>query len=175
MCNKKNNSDLTQNTNGFTLIELLTSTAIIAILTTLLIANYHQYKKNSKLNFAVSQVETDIRRTQNLALSSKIDKFTNKVPKGGWGIYLTKDSNKYYTFADEDGDHTYSAGDNITATSTLADGITLNDDLIVVYEPPSPKTYINGDPSIDSKSISLSDGTSTSTITVNRYGLIQAD
>ncbi len=171
----KNNLVLIQNTNGFTFIELLTSITIIAILTTLLIVNYHQYKKSSKLNFAASQIETDIRRAQNLALSSKIDKFTNKVPKGGWGIYFIKDSNKYYIFADEDGNYTYSDKDNIIATSTLADGISVENNLTVVYEPPSPKTYINGNASTNMGTIKISDGKNNSTITVNRYGLIQIE
>ncbi|NCQ16135.1 prepilin-type N-terminal cleavage/methylation domain-containing protein [Candidatus Falkowbacteria bacterium] len=171
---KKNSS------KGFTLIELLVSILIITTMTGLFLVNYHNTNKRSELNIEKQKLASNIRLAQNYSLGSKTYNGTN-VPTGGWGVHFTMtDSGKYIIFADIDGDQAYDLNEAME-TKTLPSGVTINSlspagAVDIIFLPPNPTVYINGLVSADAQ-IQLKENinNSTAVVTVNFFGLIDAD
>ena len=80
---------------GFSLVEALVVISIIALLTTLVLANYRQGQQKSVLNSATQRLAADLRRAQNSALAVKTEK--EGMPACGYGIY-TPSANQYQLF-----------------------------------------------------------------------------
>jgi len=77
--------------NGFTLLEITVVVAVIALLSTIFLANYHGGDKQYALLRASHKLSQDLRTVEEMALSSRktpIEKFGGTFPKGGYGIYV---------------------------------------------------------------------------------------
>ncbi len=182
---------------GFTLLEITVVIAIIILLSTIFLANYREGEKRFALQRSAYKLAQEIRRTQEMAMSSQ--KFEDSFPKGGYGVYLTKNSNSVIIFADCDGNGSYSLAGSAptcaeaTATNPYWKGEEIEefyfekgiyilnllpsspeDSLSITFFPPDPEITIN--PTADYASITLTfDGQSQKTITVNKTGAIDVD
>ncbi len=169
-----------KNTRGFTLEELLVSMFIIATMSTLFMVNYHNTNKRSELGVTKQKLASDIRLAQNYSLGSKTYDGAN-TPTGGWGVHFSMaDLNRYIIFADKDGNHAYDLGE-AAETKNLPVGITIDyldpaNMVDIIFLPPDPVTYINGANNINAV-ITLRENinNSTSTVSVNFFGLIDTD
>ena len=165
---------------GFSLIEFVVGISIIAMISSLFLANYHGTKKRSELIMSAQKLASDIRFAQNYSLGLK--KFDSDAPKGGWGIHFSVlDPENYIVFADVNGDGICNQLTEEYETISLPAGVKINDIIIgsgssadISFEPPDPIIWI-----IDSSGsnnnlvqIELSDGESVKTIEVNFLGLI---
>jgi len=119
------------NTQGFTLVELLVVISIIALLTGAVIPSFSNYIKNQNLRQAQEQFKSDLRTTQNKALTGTGTDTTVKY----WGIHLLDGNNNYYTFSSTTNTAacpatfdlgskpsewlTYTKSDNLTAGATV--------------------------------------------------------
>lgn len=95
------------NNKGFTLIEMLVSISIIALISTIFLANYRSANRRAILNTAARQLASDIRLAQSYTMGLK--DFNGAVPSGGWGMEFSNARNYYEMFTD-DGDQSYTAG-----------------------------------------------------------------
>lgn len=154
---------------GFTAVEILVSAFIIALISGLLLVNYHSTNKRSELIMAAQKLASDIRLAQSYALGSK--EFNGNVPAGGWGISFYNNASYYYFFAD-DGDFNYEAGEKFK-TVNLPEGIKSFSlpDKDIVFSPPNPITYINGNANSNA-TIRLNDGETDKSIEINSLGLV---
>ncbi|MCX5637115.1 MAG: prepilin-type N-terminal cleavage/methylation domain-containing protein [Planctomycetota bacterium] len=77
--------------NGFTLLEITVVVAIIALLSTIFLANYRGGDKQYALLRASHKLSQDLRTVEEMALSSRktpMEKFGGTFPRGGYGIYV---------------------------------------------------------------------------------------
>lgn len=127
-CSRKN---ALSNSQGFTLVELLVVISIIALLTGAIIPSFSNYIKNQNLRQAQEQLKSDLRTTQNKALTGTGTDTTVKY----WGVHLLDGSNFYYTFSSTSNTAacpatfdlgskpsewlTYTKSDNLTAGATI--------------------------------------------------------
>jgi len=173
---------------GFSLIELIVGISIIAVISSLFLANYHGTKKRSELIMTAQKLVSDIRLAQNYSIGLK--KFDDDdAPKGGWGVHFTtSDPENYIIFADTDsgdgiidgnGDGIYNGPDEEYEIINLPPGININSISIgsladISFEPPDPVTWIfdDNDSPNNLVRIKLSDGESIKTVEVNFLGLI---
>ena len=172
------------NSNGFTIIELMVVTAIIVIISAIVIFNVGSQRQNSALLRSAQKLSLDLRRAQSFALSSKNYKTTG-VPCG-WGLHFNGiGSTNYVIFADLASLTNCSDRDFIRAnnssedfeTTNLESGISINSlsgNLSdVVFTPPDP--IVNFTPGQTSAIIILinNDG-ATRTININKTGFISS-
>lgn len=187
-----------KNSNGFTLVELLVSTAIIATMSALVVANFRKGGKEGTLRMAAQKLASDIRMMQGNSLGLK--SIAGTYPKGGWGWRGNEnESNFYYLFADFDGNKRYSIGNvpeelsqkivlppGVTIKSLEADGLDRKY-LYAVFLPPDPKVEISLANSSESSSVLVSTDNKKATITltdtsgktikvtVNIFGLVDVE
>ena len=94
---------------GFTLAELLVVMAIIVVISGLSLANWRGGEKQYALLRAASKLSQDLRRAEEMALSSK--EFQGQIPEGGYGVYFKEQEKDHYIlFADFNGNHHYDSG-----------------------------------------------------------------
>lgn len=177
MANKKINN------YGFTYIDLIISVFIIAFMTGLFMVNYNNTNRRSQLGMIKQKLVSDIRLAQNYSLGSKTYDGFN-TPGGGWGAHFSlADPNHYLIFADKNppnGNKAYDQGEAIEI-KTLPAGITLSSlspasTVDIIFFPPDPVTYVNNSTITDAQIILREDiNNSTAVITVNSFGLIEAD
>lgn len=189
--NKKNNS------SGFTLVELMVSIGIIAIISTMALANFKGHNNKNKVDLAAYKLASDIRRAQSFALSMKED--GGFVPDGGWGISFTKDNNFCTMFGDSGSGganklHFLDGTDTGNTVIYLENGVTISqllgsggdpqsngtkDTSAIVFESPDSRGFITRqNESRDSAKeleITLTNGSDTKKVKVNIFGLIDVD
>ena len=132
---------------GFTLLELLIVTAIIVLLTALILPNYKSGSHQLALQRSAQKLAQDIRRAQEMAMSSK--KVSGQIPYG-FGIHLDSSSeDSYILFADLNNNHHRDAIiDQDLETIKLESGIKISSLLpvsafSVVFVSPDPTVWIN--------------------------------
>jgi prepilin-type N-terminal cleavage/methylation domain-containing protein len=169
---------------AFTLIEITIVVTIITIMATIFIANYKGGEKNFALQRSANKLGQDLRRAQEMAMSSQEtpDSFGDPVtfPKGGYGIHFEEDSSNYTLFADCDGGQDYDQSGTALSCyyADQAPGASISEkleilnlekdifissvspslpdnSLIITFFPPNPEITINGDPSITAAVITL--------------------
>ncbi len=162
---------------GFTFVELLVSISIIALMSALFFANYRGAGIGVDLSAAAQEIVSRIRVAQNYSLGTK--KFNNLTPLGGWGVYFDYENtnNEYIIFADLDGDYIYDTGEEYS-TSYLPRNVIINSmsksgPVNIVFLPPDPRTYINGEDD-QSLNINLKEeiNNTSEQVQVNFLGLI---
>ena len=94
---RKQNSDLglpstifrkPKNGAGFTLIELLVITAIISLMSALIIPNLRFGEEQFAVQNSAHKLAQDLRIAQEMAMSAS--EFNEIIPQGGYGIYFEK-------------------------------------------------------------------------------------
>lgn len=165
---------------GFTLIEFIVVVAIIISLSSLSFLNYRAGEKEITLQRSIYRLAQNIRRAQELAMSSR--EFEKKAT-GGYGLYFNlspaaPDSTHYILFADINNDKQFGAGDGIVETIELEKGIEITNlssgqILTIVFSPPDPTVTIN--PLSSSATITLGALSKTRTVTINTTGQIDID
>ena len=85
--------------SAFTLIELLLVVTIISIITVGVIPAFSTYIRNQNLKQAQEQIKSDLRSTQNKALTGSLsDQSVSGSPMKFWGIKFTNESSTYNYF-----------------------------------------------------------------------------
>lgn len=176
MANKK----IKINIYGFTYIELLASIFIITFMIGLFMVNYNNTNKRSQLGMIKQKLVSDIRLAQNYSLGSKTYDGIN-TPGGGWGVHFNvTNRSEYIIFADKNNNQAYNPLEAME-TKTLPAGITIDslspaNTVDIIFFPPDPITYVNNSTIINAQ-ITLRENinNSTAVITVNSFGLIDAD
>jgi len=150
---------------GFSYVEVLSVITVIVILSTVAIANMRIGSSPSELFVAAQKIISDIRLTQNMAISAS--DFEGVIPGGGWGVRFVKGQNYYSLYADiaDDygaSDHVCHANCNDTSEELYKnidlppdttidkiylirtiDGAEISvDEATVTFEPPDPKVHM---------------------------------
>ncbi|GAI53556.1 unnamed protein product, partial [marine sediment metagenome] len=100
---------------GFTIIEFLIVISIIGIFSIITIPNYRSAQQQLALQRSASKLTQDIRRAQEMAMSTE-ELSTGDLPEG-YGIYINKNDpdcpndDCYRIYADIDGDERYDSGE----------------------------------------------------------------
>ncbi len=128
---------------GFTLIELLVVTAIIVLLSALILPNYRTGDQQLALQRSSYKLAQDLRRAQELALSSQ--KFGEDIPAGYGAYFNVSDPTHYVLFADVDGDDAYDDPTEKVEKVDLEESIELSyllpaSPLTIIFSPPDPTT-----------------------------------
>lgn len=194
-----------KNNLGYTLIELIVSVAILSIMTSIILANYHGGATTSELDIAAQDLVSEIRKVQSYALSYKEYNGTIQS-QGGWGIRLTDEPaanpENLVLFFDINNSGKYDSateyffekpiGKNVYVSSLIFDGTpATNSYLWAIYYPPDPKIMLRGDNNATSiNDFDYGDSTTsadnvvivlthvsgkTKTIKLNKFGLIDVD
>ncbi len=148
--------------SGFTLIELLASFFIIALMTGIFLTNYRQGERQSDLILTGQLLVSDIRFAQANALGLVM--YEEAIADGGWGVYFNKENeSEYKIFADRNENRAYDDGEadeskggktmRLPNSIEIVDLVVIDkdefeenvDELNIVFLPPAPKTYINGE------------------------------
>ena len=156
---KKNRKGLPAGRQGFTLVEILVVTAIIVIISGVLVINFRKGGESGQLQRSAQKIAQDIRKVQSMALSSV--KFGSSIPAEGYGVrFRTQDLTSYLLFADtqSDGSCGYPGSGNIsspslekdieidslyTYTTALGTGMVSRTVITSCFIPPDPKTSIS--------------------------------
>lgn len=172
------------------MVELIVVVSIVALLSTVILANYRGGEKQFALKRAAHKLAQDLRLAQTMAMSSK--KFEDVFPKGGYGIRFQNNSDSYILFADCDNDDEFDAGgtapncnsatpqnpySELVQEFSLEQGIKITslfpsgNTLFIVFFPPDPTITIN--PDAVSASIALGFDGQSITVSINKAGLIE--
>jgi len=185
------NSELIK--KGFTLVELLIVFVVIAILSSILVANFSEIRQQLALKRAAHKLAQDIRWAQEMATSSAEFKESENCDPSfytayGYGIYIDfkDDKKKYILYADINGDENYSSADcKIKTISIEEKGIVIekikntepNDKVAINFKPPNPniniKWLLSGQNEVEIVLALEQDLSKTKSILVNNAGLIE--
>jgi len=167
---------------GFTLVELIVSVSIIALVSSIFLANFHKYGSKGNVDMSAQKIASDIRMIQSYAFGLK--EFNGSRPEGGWGIYFNKANNdEYIVFADDNDGHDYDVLEeyrtiktNNTQISNLKVNGTNKNWISVIAEPPNPTIWIcDNTPDCSTTTnaeIILESSDEQKTIEINCFGLI---
>lgn len=75
---------------GFTLVEMIVVIAILAMLSAMVVVNFRNTEKMNAVRLGAEQFVGALREAQNDALAQKRVGDPNKVPAGGFGVYVDK-------------------------------------------------------------------------------------
>ncbi len=164
------------------MIELLTVVAIIATISALVAANYHQGGKQAALEMEINKLAQNARRAQEWALAAHE---VGGVSRPGYGIYCDSSSpGSYILYAKKSGSTStrYEAGDVVMETVALDKNVEIAscspDHASVNFAPPDPTTIMNsGGATFDTAEIELriKNTAITHKTVMNRAGLIYVD
>ena len=132
------------------MIEVLAAIFIIGILSAVILLNYRVGQVEAQLTRAAAAFETEIRKAQNLAISSP--EFGGTIPCG-YGIYYT-DNRNFSIYAGQLGgapncnasNHNFQSGtDSVYQNLKIIEqGVIFKNSFSdIFFEPPDPATYIN--------------------------------
>ena len=110
---------------GFTFIELLVVVAIITIISGMIVVNFRKGETGGRLQRSAQQIVQNIRKIQNMALSSV--EYQGEVPEGGYGArFREADVDSYILFADTTDIGTYNSGEEMGLILNLEKGIQID-------------------------------------------------
>ena len=167
---------------GFVILELVVVLAIIALISGIIFVSLQTGEQGLALDRAAHKVAQDIRKTVELSLRAKSYTCINPGSISGYGMRFDDPDVSYIRFADCNGNETYQPSDDKLETIELEDGVRIqsvtSSALDIVFVPPNPEVFINGDSAANPGQIVLeleSDPSVTRTITVNNKGMISVD
>jgi prepilin-type N-terminal cleavage/methylation domain-containing protein len=173
--------------SGFTLIEMLIVMVIISTLAVLILTNYRSSQKKYALDQAAQKLVSDIRRAQNMAISGVETPGQCSVadPCSGYGVSIRKiDDNFYRIFGDKVDNSRFQPADALIEIINLPLDIEIQaaspipSKTDIVFEPPEPITFINGNNGVGvlgTITLGVVDTSLTKTITVTTAGLIYSN
>jgi len=136
---------------GFTLIELFVTMTIIGILSSILFLGNRTAEKKLALGRAAFVLAQDLREIQEMAMGAgEIDCNGDVTHSFGINFDMSHSLTSYYWFADCDESHVYDeSNDKLLREVKLEKGIQIKtlsplSPLNIVFSPPDPKIYING-------------------------------
>lgn len=186
---QKNKKFLKERNKGYTLIELMAVLFIIALISSMVLANYRKSQKRYAFNFEVQSLAQFIRDSQNRAIASAT--IGNLVPEGGFGVYINKASQKIILYGDLDQNKLYTDGEeinffnlnkaeinNLFSSDPNCPNYSNLNQVSINFIPPNPLTFItpNGSDACSQVSIELKsrqDASLKKIIDVFNTGLIQ--
>lgn len=170
---------------GFTLIEALAVTAVIGIISSIMVVNWRKNEERYKLQRAAQEIVQNIRKAQDYALTGKKMYWepwgTMEVPRY-YGLHLEEGEQTYFIYGDMQGNTGYQNPEDIEETYTqIENGIeidSLSDDpLDLIFSIPDGFVGFN-DPSADNAVIIIKrtgntcPSTYCRTITIEKTGEI---
>lgn len=172
---------------GFTLVELMVVVAVIAISSSILLLNWEPAQKAFNLRHAAFQLAEDLRRAQQLSLSTHQFQ-CNPLPAEdhtGYGLYLnTSSTTSYQVFENcNDENRSWDSGEE-RETLHFTSGISIQglkvgsspvNNLSILFVPPNPDTYINENSSGQEAEITLTNGKATAVVKINNGGRIEVN
>lgn len=167
--------------NGFTLTELLVITAIISLMSTLILANYRAGERQFSLVSSSHKLAQDLRRSQEKTMSMR--KFNCPAGKlKGYGIRFQQGSESYHLNARCDIDGVFQ--DSSLEEVLLEPGVQIKEikrDTVqvsaidVFFYPPDPQTDLEGGNKVTVSLCLEEDIEITQTISINKSGLISLE
>jgi len=170
---------------GVTLVELLVSMSIIIVMSAVLLVNWHPAQDGFALRRSAANLSADLKRAQQSSISTKGFDCSPSPGEGydGFGIYLTTNtSGSYQMYENCSADYIWDSGEEIEILN-LENGVEINSlkvegvpvaTLNILFIPPNPDTYINGDKIGKEAIIELiNNSLSTTTIKINNSGKIE--
>ena len=171
-----------KNNYGFTLIEALVVIFIMSLMSTLILANYQSNKKKYTLLQMNQKLISDFRKVQNMAISGTEIAGLCSISSAcyGYGIYFNSNSS-YILFADINNNQLYDddIGEEFETVNLLFPIVIQSVSPLqasVVFRPPEPITYINGNSGVGASAeiiLQIQGTTLTKKIGVNTAGLIE--
>ncbi|OGZ68366.1 MAG: hypothetical protein A3D44_01715 [Candidatus Staskawiczbacteria bacterium RIFCSPHIGHO2_02_FULL_42_22] len=186
---------------GYTIIELLVVIGIISLLTSIVISGFYEFKVQSSLSRVAYTFGQNMRRAQEMSLSSGTYKDSEGAlhPVDGYGVYVdTLDNKKYVIYADAlsdddddggpgGGQYSFNPGlDYVVETinfSISEPGIIIKQinyvpstNVSINFSPPNPITTITPFPTQNAAEVVFaveSDLTKTKTVSINTAGLVE--
>lgn len=141
---------------GFTLAEMMVTLVIFGTIFTMALVNFRRGERLEAFRLAADQLAANIRLIQTQALTGISE---DEALAQAYGLYFDLAENGQYILFKDEGDHLYGAGDQAVETIVLPEEITLSaltaDPLTIVFAPPKPTIYINGDVVLATAQISL--------------------
>lgn len=185
---EKPNSKNKNKVRGFTIIELMTVVFIMITLSSLVLINYRSAGSSQALNRSAQKLAFYIRKAQTMALAGVNFSQSDPNRRCGYGVHFRIDipeDNQIFGVRNC-GSANYSGGDpmieqiefenNVFVQSlTPTNNILGNQILTLVFAPPHPDTFINGNTSDTLATITLSltsDTSQTKTISVTNKGQV---
>ena len=136
--------------SGVSLIEMIVAMFIIGILAVLILANYRASQKRQVFTMATQQFISDLRKTQNMAISGS---GVSGAGYAGYGIYAKNNSASYTIFGDKNNNQKFNVGNEEIQVVDLPAKVKIasvspmtNGRINVFFMPPAPTTFINGVP-----------------------------
>lgn len=130
---------------GFTLFELLVVVLVIGLVSSILIANLRKGEKQYQIQLAAQEIAQNIRRAQDMALTSW--RHQGEIPYN-YGVYFRKqDKDSYKIFADKNGNNKYETSDGLVETVKIESNIEIDSlssepDLYITFSLPDGFTHI---------------------------------
>ena len=127
---KINNKNHIFSERGITLVEILVVVFIIALFSSILIADFPKIRRQFALTRAVYKMNQDLRRALDMGLSGQQIKDVNgnAINVQGYGVYINLDdfrlgNKKYIIYADTNNDQQYDSSDTICGQQSNQDCI----------------------------------------------------
>lgn len=173
---------------GFTIIELMVVTFIIVTISSLVLINYRSAGSSQALNRSAQKLAFYIRKAQTMTLAGVNFSQSGSNRRCGYGVHfrIDKPEDNQIFGVKNCGSTNYSGGDpsieqiefenNVYVQSlTPTNNILGNQVLTLVFTPPHPNTFINGNTTDTLATITLSltsDTSQTKTISVTNKGQV---
>ncbi len=146
------------NQQGFTVTEVLIVMGIFAVISGAVLVNFRQGEKISAFLLATENIASDLKKIQIQSLSGIVPE---EAVASGYGAYFSLGQADRYLLFKDNGDQLYESGqDTVIETVFLPSGLALEslttDPLIIVFKPPKPTIYLNGEQALNSAQITLS-------------------
>lgn len=170
---------------GYTLIEVLLVLTIMAVISSVVLANYHTAGQRGNLVMAARQLANHIRQMQNFALSGRAENCANDVC--AWGVFLDQNNNFYYRmFEDLNNDELYDNNEIWNNDVLLPAGVTISGIVGLAGPNRANITFTAPDPDIEICSnaglcgynlveIILSNSEGNRSVFVNKFGLVDVE
>ncbi len=166
---------------GFTILELFVTVAIIGILSSALFLARGEAEKKLALGRSIYQLAQNLREVQEMAMGAK----EAGCGTHDFGVYLAETSlDSYIIFADCNNDWDYDSNQEFLKEIKLGEGVEIYNletqgssvtTLNIVFSPPDPTTYINGDDWGADGIITLSFNSTFKTVEINSAGRIKIE
>jgi len=172
------------NEKSFTLIEFLIVIIIIGIFSAITFPNYRSTQQRLILQRSASKLAQDIRKAQEMAMSMR--ELPTGDPPEGYGIYLDKgESDKYYIYADIDGDERHDSGEEVETIFLekevyIKDFVPSSANFSINFKPPDPIVKMKNQAGDDKDNVTITialeaNPSKTKDIKVNKAGLIYVE